>query len=149
MPEAAREGIFWEIIAGKRPLPAVLSLLGWQVLEAEPGRIRVTFQGKPDFYNPVGLVQGGILTAMLDGVMGSAAVSLLDDNETIATLDINTSYMQSVRDVTLVAEGRVVHRGGATVFMDGRLTLYDGSLVATATATGRVTRIPPAEGRER
>ena len=139
MPGAAREGIFWEIIAGKRPLPAVLTLLGWQVLEAEPGRIRVTFQGKPDFYNPVGFVQGGILTAMLDGVMGSAAVSLLDDNETIATLDMNTSYMQSVRDVKLVAEGRVVHRGGATVYMDGNLTFEDGSLVATATATGRVT----------
>ena len=77
MTVQAREGIFWDIIAGRRPLPAVLGLLGWRVLEAEPGRIRVTFQGKPDFYNPVGLVQGGILAAMLDGVMGAAAVSLL------------------------------------------------------------------------
>jgi uncharacterized protein (TIGR00369 family) len=141
MPGAAREGIFWEIIAGKRPLPAVLTLLGWQALEAEPGRIRVTFQGKPDFYNPVGFVQGGILTAMLDGVMGSAAVSLMGDDETIATLDMNTSYMQSVRDVKLVAEGRVVHRSGATVFMEGNLVLEDGSLVATATATGRIIRL--------
>jgi uncharacterized protein (TIGR00369 family) len=136
-----REGVFWDIIAGKRPLPAVLRLLGWQVLEAEPGRIRVTFQGKPDFYNPVGLVQGGILTAMLDGVMGAAAVSLLGPDESITTLDMNASFMQSVRDVELIAEGRVVHRGGATVFMHGALTLEDGSLVATATATGRVTRI--------
>jgi uncharacterized protein (TIGR00369 family) len=137
----AREGMFWDIIAGRRPLPAVLGLLGWQVLEAEPGLIRVTFQGKPDFYNPVGLVQGGILTAMLDGVMGAAAVSLLGPDESITTLDMHTSFMQSVRDVKLVAEGRVVHKGGATVFMDGTLTLEDGSLVATATATGRVARI--------
>jgi len=137
----AREGIFWDVIAGRRPLPAVLGLLGWQVLEAEPGRIRVTFQGKPDFYNPVGFVQGGILTAMLDGVMGAAAVSLLDPGESITTLDMNASFMQSVRDVKLVAEGRVAHRGGSTVFMDGTLTLEDGSLVATATATGRVARI--------
>jgi uncharacterized protein (TIGR00369 family) len=137
----AREGILWDVIAGRRPLPAVLGLLGWQVLEAEPGRIRVTFQGKPDFYNPVGFVQGGILTAMLDGVMGAAAVSLLDPGESITTLDMNASFMQSVRDVKLVAEGRVAHRGGSTVFMDGTLTLEDGSLVATATATGRVARI--------
>jgi len=137
----AREGMFWDIIAGRRPLPAVLGLLGWQVLEAEPGLIRVTFQGKPDFYNPVGLVQGGILTAMLDGVMGAAAVSLLGPDESITTLDMHTSFMQSVRDVKLVAEGRVMHRGGATVFMDGTLTLEGGSLVATATATGRVARI--------
>jgi len=137
----AREGIFWDIIAGKRPLPAVLGLLGWRVLEAEPRRIRVTFQGKPDFYNPVGLVQGGILAAMLDGVMGAAAVSLLEDNQSITTLDMNISFMQPVRDVKLVAEGRVAHRGGSTVFMGGTLTLEDGSLVATATATGRVARI--------
>jgi uncharacterized protein (TIGR00369 family) len=137
----AREGILWDVIAGRRPLPAVLGLLGWQVLEAEPGRIRVTFQGKPDFYNPIGFVQGGILTAMLDGVMGAAAVSLLDPGESITTLDMNASFMQSVRDVKLVAEGRVAHRGGSTVFMDGTLTLEDGSLVATATATGRVARI--------
>ena len=137
----AREGILWDVIAGRRPLPAVLGLLGWQVLEAEPGRIRVTFQGKPEFYNPVGFVQGGILTAMLDGVMGAAAVSLLDPGESITTLDMNASFMQSVRDVKLVAEGRVAHRGGSTVFMDGTLTLEDGSLVATATATGRVARI--------
>jgi uncharacterized protein (TIGR00369 family) len=137
----AREGILWDVIAGRRPLPAVLGLLGWQVLEAEPGRIRVTFQGKPDFYNPVGFVQGGILTAMLDGVMGAAAVSLLGPDESITTLDMNASFMQSVRDVKLVAEGRVAHRGGSTVFMNGTLTLEDGSLVATATATGRVARI--------
>jgi uncharacterized protein (TIGR00369 family) len=137
----AREGILWDVIAGRRPLPAVLGLLGWQVLEAEPGRIRVTFQGKPDFYNPVGFVQGGILTAMLDDVMGAAAVSLLGPDESITTLDMNASFMQSVRDVKLVAEGRVAHRGGSTVFMDGTLTLEDGSLVATATATGRVARI--------
>jgi uncharacterized protein (TIGR00369 family) len=135
-----REGMLWDIIAGKRPLPAVLDLLGWQLLEAEPGRIRVTFQGKPDFYNPVGIVQGGILAAMLDGVMGAAAVSLLGPDESIATLDVNISFMQPVRDVKLIAEGRVAHRGGATVFMSGTLTLEDGSLVANAGATGRVAR---------
>jgi uncharacterized protein (TIGR00369 family) len=143
-----RQGIFWDIIDGTRPLPAVLSLLGWQVLEADPGCIRVTFQGKPDFYNPVGLVQGGILAAMLDGVMGAAAVSLLEDNETITTLDMNLSFMQPVRDVKLIAEGRVVHRGGSTIFMDGTLTLEDSSLVANATATGRVTRIGGAARNE-
>lgn len=143
-----REGMLWEIIAGKRPLPAVLGLLGWQLLEAEPGRIRVTFQGKPDFCNPVSLVQGGILVAMLDGVMGAAAVSLLGPDESITTLDMNISFMQPVRDVKLIAEGRVVQRGGATVFMSGTLTLEDGSLVANAIATGRVARFAEAATRE-
>lgn len=83
---------------------------------------------------------------MLDGVMGCAAVSLLARDESISTLDMNTSYMRSVRDVTLIGEGRVVHRGSATVFMAGMLTTEDGELVAAATATGRVVRVP-ADGR--
>ncbi|MGD0765270.1 MAG: PaaI family thioesterase [Dehalococcoidia bacterium] len=144
----AREGVFWDVIAGRRPLPAVLSLLGWQVLHAEPGRVSASFRGTPDFYNPGGFVQGGILAAMLDGVMGSAAVSVLGQDETVTTLDMNLSFMRPVRDVKLIAEGRVVQRGGSVVFMDGTLTLEDGSLVATATATGRIVRLSDAANRE-
>jgi len=44
--------------------------------------------------------------------------------------------------VPLTGEGRVVHRGGSVLFMEGTLTAEDGSLVATATATGRVVRLP-------
>jgi len=134
------KGIFWDVIAGRAPLPAVLGLLGWKVVHAEPGRVRAGFQGREDFYNPVGLVQGGILAAMLDGVMGAAAVSLLGPDEGITTLEMKVSYMRSVRAAPLTGEGWVVHRGGSVVFMEGSLKAEDGSLVATATATGRVIR---------
>ena len=83
------KGMFWDVIAGRAPLPPVLGLLGWNVVDAEPGHVRAGFQGKEEFYNPVGLVQGGILAAMLDGVMGAAAVSLLAPDESITTLEMN------------------------------------------------------------
>ena len=143
----ALKGMFWDVIAGRAPLPAVLSLLGWKVIHAEPGHVRAGFQGKEEFYNPVGLVQGGILAAMLDGVMGAAAVSLLAPNESITTLEMKMNYMRSVQAVPLVGDGRVVHRGGSVIFMEGSITTEDGALVATATATGRVMRA--AGGSER
>ena len=136
----APEGTFWDVIAGRAPLPPVLGLLGWNVVHAEPGRVRAGFQGQEEFYNPVGLVQGGILSAMLDGVMGAAAVSLLGPDESITTLEMKVSYMRSVRAAPLTGEGWVVHRGGSVIFMEGSLSAEDGSLVATATATGRVIR---------
>ena len=138
----AREGDLWKVIAGEMPLPPVLGLLGWTVIDAEEGRVRARFVGRKEFYNPGGFVQGGILAAMLDGVMGAAAVSLLGAGEQITTLEMKVSYMQSVRDVPLIGEGRVAHRGGSVIFMEGALTTEDGSLVATATATGRVVRLP-------
>jgi len=115
----ARKGVFWDVIAGRAPLPPVLGLLGWNVIEAEPGHVRAAFQGREEFYNPVGLVQGGILAAMLDGVMGAEAVSLLDQN----------------------GEGRVVHRGRSVIFTEGSLTAEDGSLVAVATSTARIVTL--------
>ena len=141
------KGMFWDVIAGRAPLPPVLGLLGWNVVDAEPGHVRAGFQGKEEFYNPVGLVQGGILAAMLDGVMGAAAVSLLAPDESITTLEMKANYMRSVQAVPLVGDGRVVHRGGSVIFMEGSITTEDGSLVATATATGRVMRA--AGGPER
>ena len=95
----------------------------------------------------MGLVQGGILAAMLDGVMGAAAVSLLAPDESITTLEMKMNYMRSVQAVPLVGDGRVVHRGGSVIFMEGSITTEDGALVATATATGRVIRA--AGGSER
>jgi uncharacterized protein (TIGR00369 family) len=143
----APKGMFWDVIAGRAPLPPVLGLLGWNGAQAEPGHVRAGFQGQETFYNPVGLVQGGILAAMLDGVMGAAAVSLLAADESITTLEMKTNYMRSVQAVPLVGDGRVVHQGGSVIFMEGSLTAEDGSLVATATATGRVIRA--AGGSER
>ena len=115
-------GHILDVIAGRAPLPRVLGLLGWNAVQAEPGHVRAGFQGKEEFYNPVGLVQGGILGAMLDGVMGAAAVSLLGPDESITTLEMKVSCMRSVRAVPLVGEGRVVHRGGSVIFMEGSLT---------------------------
>jgi uncharacterized protein (TIGR00369 family) len=143
----APKGMFWDVIAGRAPLPPVLGLLGWNVVDAEPGHVRAGFQEKEEFYNPVGLVQGGILAAMLDGVMGAAAVSLLAPDESITTLEMKANYMRSVQAVPLVGDGRVVHRGGSVIFMEGSITTEDGSLMATATATGRVMRA--AAGPER
>jgi len=138
----ARESDLWKVIAGEMPLPAVFGLLGWTVIGAEQGRVRARFVGRKEFYNPGGFVQGGILAAMLDGVMGAAAVSLLKAGEGITTLEMKVRYMQSVKDVPVIGEGRVAHRGGSVIFMEGALTTEDGSLVATATATGRVLRLP-------
>jgi uncharacterized protein (TIGR00369 family) len=101
----AQKGDLWKVIAGEMPLPPVLGLLGWAVIDAEQGRVRARFVGRKEFYNPGGFVQGGILAAMLDGVMGAAAVSLLGAGEQITTLEMKVSYMQSVRDVPLIGEG--------------------------------------------
>ena len=54
--------------------PPSSKLLGWHLLDARPrdGWVRIGFDGKPEFCNPAGFVQGGFLSAMLDDTMGPA-----------------------------------------------------------------------------
>ena len=58
------------------PAPPCATLLGWHPLDARPdeGWIRIGFEGKREFCNPAGFVQGGILAAMLDDTMGAGGV---------------------------------------------------------------------------
>ena len=97
MSEAARSGPFWDMIEGRAPMPPVARLLGWMLLSVDPerGEIRVRFEAKPDFLNPAGTVQGGILSAMLDDTMGPAAVALLGGNRFTQTLELKTSFLSA------------------------------------------------------
>ena len=99
MSEAARSGPFWDMIEGRAPMPPVARLLGWTLLSIDPerGEIRVRFEAKPDFLNPAGTVQGGILSAMLDDTMGPAAVALLGGNRFTQTLELKTSFYRPAR----------------------------------------------------
>lgn len=146
----AREGLFWDVVAGKAPLPPAAKLLGWKALHVEPGHVRVEYTAREDFYNPVGSVQGGMLAAMLDETMGPAAVTLMGPNEITTTLEMKISFIRPATAGKLVAEGRVVHKGRSVVFMEGSLSTEDESLVATATATARIVPFQAgASGGER
>ena len=69
------------------------ALLGWHVLDARPkdGWIRIGFDGKRDFCNPAGFVQGGILSAMLDDTMGPAVFTMTDGKLYTATITMTVA----------------------------------------------------------
>lgn len=121
---------FWE--AGKT--------LGWalETIDAEAGTIRVRFEARQEFLNPLGNVQGGFLTAMLDDTMGPIAAVALGGGGFAQTLELKTSFFRPARPGSLYGEGRVVHRGRDIMFLEGRLLAPDGSVLAVASATARV-----------
>ncbi|MGW2161044.1 PaaI family thioesterase [Nonomuraea sp. NPDC001699] len=138
--DAGRRGMFWDMLAGKVPPPPAAALLGWELVEVDPeaGTIEVAFQAGERFANPVGVVQGGFLAAMLDDTMGPALVATLPADQFALTLDLQVQFLRPARPGRLVGRGRVVRRGKDVCFLAGELLDPDGRTVATATATAMV-----------
>ncbi len=136
----SREGVFWDMQTGKTPPSPVRILLGWKLLEVNPeaGTIRAQFAGKPEFLNPAGVVQGGLLAAMLDNTLGAALAAQLGPGQSVVTLELKTSFIHPARVGILVGEGWVVSRGRSICFLEGHLQDSNGNLVAKASATVRI-----------
>jgi uncharacterized protein (TIGR00369 family) len=143
-PEPERVGPFWDAVEGRGPMPPAAALLGWQLEEIDPGAgtIRVRFEARPEFANPLGDIQGGILAAMLDDTMGPALVATLPPGQFTPTLEMKVSFLEPARIGTLWGHGRVVKRGGTIGFVEADLVDADRRILARATATVRVVTLP-------
>ena len=120
--------------------PASAKLLGWHLLDARPaqGWLKVGFDGRREFCNPAGFVQGGILTAMLDDTMGPAAFIMTEGKFFTTTISLTVNFMAAAKPGPITAEASVTQLGKTIAFMEGKLTAEDGTLIATATTTARL-----------
>lgn len=116
--------------------PATYELLGAELLEARKGRALVRFHPGPDTRNPAGLVQGGILAACLDDVVGPAILST-GRAGFFATVSMNVFYLKATRpNIPLVGEARVVQSSSSHMVVEASLTREcDGVEIARATST--------------
>ncbi|MFZ5670142.1 MAG: PaaI family thioesterase [Pseudomonadota bacterium] len=131
------------------PRPPCAELLGWHVIDAdlEAGWIRVGFEGRREFLNPAGHIQGGFLAAMLDDAMGPAVFAMTRGETYTVTMDMNVSYLAPALPGPLVAEGRVVQLGRSVGFLEAALMDREGKIVARATATARLVAAAKAVSR--
>lgn len=131
-----REGFFWKIQDGRLPVPACSITLGTLFTDVNPaaGTLRAEFEGKPEFANPAGNIQGGFIAAMLDETMGPALNAMLGAGEFAPTVDLHISFLRPAKMGRLEGHARVLRRGRDVSFVEGELH-QNGKLVATATAT--------------
>jgi uncharacterized protein (TIGR00369 family) len=137
-----RNAFFWQVQDGKLPTPRAAQTLGIRILSVDPdaGSIEVEFEGKEEFVNPAGNIQGGFLAAMLDDTMGPAISATLAAGEFAPTLQLNVQFLSPARPGKLRGVGRVQRRGGEVCFLVGEL-FQQGRVVATATATAVVRKL--------
>jgi len=122
------------------PTPPVAKLLGWRLVDARPqdGWIKMAFDGKQDFCNPAGFVQGGILSSMLDDTMGPAVFVMTEGRLYTTTITMTVNFLAPAKPGPITGEATVTQLGRTIAFVEGRLTAEDGTLLATATSTIRL-----------
>ena len=122
------------------PMPPCAKLLGWRVLDARPkdGWIKILFDGKSDFCNPAGFIQGGMLSSMLDDTMGPAVFVMTEGRLFTTTITMTVNFLAPARPGPITGEATVTQLGKTIAFAEGRLTAEDGTLLATASSSIRL-----------
>ena len=128
------------------PVPPSSKLLGWHLLDARPGEgwIRIGFDGKKEFCNPAGFVQGGILSAMLDDTMGPAVFTMTEGKLYTATISMTVNFLAPAKPGPITGEATVMQLGKTVAFVEGRLMAADGTVLATASTSARLVETAKA-----
>jgi uncharacterized protein (TIGR00369 family) len=125
------------LASGTLPLNTIAQTLGYDVTEAESGRVVVTLVPTDAHLNPAGTVHGGLTATLLDSCMGLAVLSTLDKGVSQTTLEFKISLLRSITQDTgeIRAEGKVLTSGRRVGTAEGRVTDGKGRLLAHGTTT--------------
>jgi len=135
------------MIRGDVPPPPVATLVGFRILEVEPGRAVFELEAGPQHANPMGTLHGGILCDLADAAMGIAYASTLSESESFTTLELKINFFKPVWNARLTATARVVKRGKTVGMAECDVVDASGSLVARASSTCMTLAGKMAEGR--
>ena len=128
-------------------IPPSAVLLGWRLIDLniEEKWIKVGFDAKPEFLNPAGNVQGGILAAMLDDAMGPIVVAVSNAEAIAPTIDLQVSFIRPVKPGPISVLAQITNMGKQIVFLEAKLFDSNGKLCARAIASSFLVRVDPKE----
>lgn len=133
------------IASGEIQGAPIASLLGFDQLEVEDGRVTFGIPAAEYLYNPLGTVHGGVIATLADSAMTCAVQTKLPAGRGITTLDISVRFLRPVTADTgrLVCVGEAIHVGRRVGTAEARVTDPQGRLVAHATTTCMVLEGDP------
>lgn len=117
-------------------------MLGFTI-DSGQGASAVTLEVDERHINPHGSVHGAVMFAMVDTAMGGATMSVLDEGNWCATVDIHTRFLAACFSGTLTATATVRRAGRRIVHLDGVVSDQTGKEYMAASG---VFAVIPAGG---
>jgi uncharacterized protein (TIGR00369 family) len=129
--------LFERMMAGKVPLPPMVSLLGFRLVEVSHGRIVFAGTAGEQYYNGMGVAHGGWAATMIDSALGCAINSTQPAGRVFTTVELKINYTRPLtREVGEVrCTGTVIHIGTRTATAEARVADADGVLYAHGSTT--------------
>jgi len=130
------------IIDGELPRPPFAALTGAEIAAVDDGVAIFRFTPEESTLNPLGLVHGGMMCALLDSAAGCAVHTQLPAGVGMSSIEIKVSFLSAVKagGGTLEVEGRALRVGRQVAFAEAHARAGDGKLVAHATTSIALAR---------
>ncbi|MEH0542536.1 PaaI family thioesterase [Streptomyces sp. B21-105] len=134
-----------EILAGRLPAPPVAATLGFDLEEAEYGRVVFALVPGEEHYNPIGSVHGGVYATLLDSAAGCAVQSVLPRGTGYTSIDLTLKFLRptTVDTGKVRAIGTVLNSGRRTALAQAELRDSADRLLAHATSSCMLFPVPP------
>ena len=100
------------------------------------GVLRVSFATRPEYANAAGVVNGGIVSAMLDDTMGPLVVAQTGGAKIPISTDLHTSFFKGVPiGPRCIVEARIDRMGRSVAFTSAVALNENGDVLAKAIHT--------------
>jgi len=114
--------------AGRGRLPG---LIGVEIDEIEPGRVRMHLRLRAELLAPNGYLHAGTVVALADSSCGYGCIASLPEGATgFTTIELKTNFLATALEGTIRAESRLVHGGRTTQVWDATVSREDGKTLA-------------------
>jgi uncharacterized protein (TIGR00369 family) len=118
--------------------PNLWRTLGFRRTAWDAGTSTIEWDATPEygFTTPNGhVIQGGLVTAILDSAMGGSCWTVLNRDEVFLTADLRVEFFRPSRPGLLRAVGQVLRRTSKVVFCSAELFDAEGTTLATSRCT--------------
>jgi uncharacterized protein (TIGR00369 family) len=105
--------------------------LGVKLISWQDGNSCLELEVVKKLSNRLGMAHGGVISTLLDQVMGLAWRSVGQDRVPGGTVNLNVNFIAPGKGI-IVANGRLVRFTKSTAFCEGHIVDSEGNCIATA-----------------
>lgn len=121
--------------AGAFTIPAN-DTFGFEHIESDDGTPAFRWKVPPEYCNSAGNLQGGVMAAFADAVLGGLCASEIPNDFYPALAEMKIQFLRPAPAGSMItASGRLLKAGRRLIFVEAEITSDDGKLLAKITGT--------------